>query len=198
MIPRVIVVLLCAFLVCATVQAQPGRRSRDVKAQTLDLLFPLKVEPEPYFSKMVLRFGDSLSQLAVVVYFGGKSEIIRHRLVGISRTEFNEVTFKAFLDSSLTAQQIAAKTKVEVTRAAIDYDKTLGPALEDLKRVRLSPFLGSRVGLDDVSEFEFWYDTWEESVHYSLVGPFNGAPEDEVTKWMLNFRTKAEGWLKGK
>ncbi len=31
--------------------------------------------------------------------------------------------------------------------------------------------LASRVAVDEYSEYEFWYNGGQESVHYKLVGP---------------------------
>ena len=55
--------------------------------------------------------------------------------------------------------------------------------------------LASRVFSDESSEYEFWYDTWEESVHYVLRGPGKEEPQDELVKWMIEFRAKATGLI---
>jgi hypothetical protein len=59
----------------------------DMKARVLDILFPLDVGPTPHFSKMVLRFSDSDTQIVVVTYPGGKSELIRYGLAGTKSGE---------------------------------------------------------------------------------------------------------------
>jgi hypothetical protein len=48
--------------------------------------------------------------------------------------------------------------------------------------------MASRVAVDEYSEYEFWYDTEEESVHYKLTGPFKGDPQDKLVQWMIRFR----------
>ena len=50
--------------------------------------------------------------------------------------------------------------------------------------------------LDDYREYDFVYDLWQESIHYTVVGPFDGFPQDELVKWMLLFRETANEWLK--
>ena len=186
------VAAIVSTLVASSVaDAQPGRRRFDMRGQVFDLMFPIQVEGQPYFSKMILRFSDTRSQLMVLVYPGRKAEIIRHRIAGTSDKEFDAILLNAFRDKTITAQDIVGKLRVESSRVAIDYDLTLSPSLEELKSMRISPLLSSRAALDSFEQFEFWYDTWEESVHYSVVGPFND-PHDELAKWMMKFRSKAD------
>jgi hypothetical protein len=167
-------------------------------AQVLDALFAPEVAPKPYFLKMILRFGDSGTQLTIVVYPGAKAEIVRVRLADMKGDELHRMISKALADNPLVKpQEIAAKLKVAVTRSSVDYGAALEPAIEELKSIRISPVLTNRVAVDEFSEYEFWFDTWQESVHYTIVGPFQNEPQDELGKWMLRFRAKAEDWLKG-
>ena len=190
-------VLCMATLFSRAAIAQPGDRHLVMKAQVLDALFTLNVEPKPYFLKMVLRFGDTDSQMTVVVYPGRKSEMLRFRLAGLNRGDLERLVSKAVADNSqVKPGEIASTLNVDVIRSPIDYAAVNG-AIEELKSIRISPVLASRVAVDQFSEYEFWYDTWQESVHYSLVGPFQSARQDELGKWMLRFRAKAEEWLKG-
>jgi hypothetical protein len=113
--------------------------------------------------------------------------------------ELERLISRAFAENArVKPQEIAAKLKVNVTRSPIDYDTVLGPAIDELSSIRISPALATRVGLDEFSEYEFWYDRWQESVHYTIVGPFQGSPQDQLMTWMLRFRTKVEEWLKGR
>jgi len=181
-----------------TATAQPGDRYLVMKAQVLTALFTLDVEPKPYFLKMVLRFGDSDTQLTVVVYPGRKSEVLRFRLADSNPGDLERLVSRAVADNpQVKPQEIAAGLKVDVARSPVDYDAGLRPAIDDLKSIRISPVLASRVAVDEFSEYEFWYDTWQESVHYTIVSPFHSEPQDKLGKWMLRFRAKAEAWLKG-
>ena len=190
--------VVVAILLVGSAAAQPGGRHFDVGSQVLDLMFPLKVEPEPYFSKMVLRFGDTLTQFTVVVYPGSKAEVIRYRVTGSDINELHSVFSRAVLDKTITAKEIAAKLSVDVSRVPVSYDAVLRSPMERLEKTRVSPVLGSRAALHGYSHFEFWYDLWQESVHYSVVGPFDGEPQDELTKWMLSFRDRLETLFKAK
>ncbi len=159
-----------------------------MKARVLDLLFPLDVEPKPYFSKLVLRFGDSDSQIVAVVYFGGRSEIIRYSLAGISKGGLSQLIERmTAANQGVTAQEIAAALRVEVTRSPGDY-KALTRALKQASTLRISPVLESTIALDDCGEYEYWYDTWEECVHYTLTCPFGNTPRDKLLRWMKWFR----------
>ena len=176
--------------------AQPGDRRLDTKARVLDLLFPLDVTPDPYLMKLTLRFGDSDTQFVVVIYPvypvhpGGRSEIIRYSLAGMGDGELSQLISKMLAQNpDVTDREIAAKLKVNVSRSPIKYD-ALDRALKDLKAVQISPILKSRVAVDEYSEYEYWYDTWQESVHYTITGPFKDAPQDQLVQWMIRFRAR--------
>lgn len=190
--------VVVAVLLVGSAAAQPGGRHFDVGSQVLDLMFPLKVEPEPYFSKMVLRFGDTLTQFTVVVYPGSKAEVIRYRVTGRDIKELHAVFARAVLDKTITPKEITTKLSVDVSRVPVNYDAVLQAPIERLQQIRISPVLGSRAALHGYSHFEFWYDLWQESVHYSVVGPFDGEPQDELTKWMLSFRDQLDALFKAK
>ena len=86
--------VLFGILSVVTASAQPGDRYLDMKARVLDILFPLDVAPKPYFLKMILRFGDSDTQLIVVVYPGGKSELIRYSFAGMGEGKLSQLISK--------------------------------------------------------------------------------------------------------
>ena len=130
--------LLLALASVLTADGQPGRRRLDLRGQVFDLVFPTHSE-RSYFSKMVLRFSDTQSQLTVLVYTGGQTEIIRHRMSGVTAAELNGLTVKAFQDNTITPASIASKLKVDMSRVSVDYEQTVVPALEELKTIRLSP-----------------------------------------------------------
>ncbi len=178
--------------------AQPGDRYLFMKAQVLDALFPLDVAPKPYMLKMVLRFGDTDSQLMVVLYPGRKAEVIRFRVADMSPSDLEKFISRAVADNSrVTPRVLAARLKLDVTRASVDY-AGVSRGIDELKSIRISPVLPDRISIDDYSEYEFWYDTWQEAVHYTIAGLIQSEPVDELGKWMLKFRVSAEEWLKPK
>lgn len=199
MIRRIVIAcsLVLSILSAATAKGQPGDRSLDMKARVLDILFPLDVVPEPYFAKMILRFGDSDTQFVVVVYPGRKSELICYSLAGVSNGALSQMISKMVSENpDLKDQEIAAKLKVEVTRAPIEYDR-LNVAIEELKSIRIAPVLAHGVAVDEFSEYEFWYDTWQESVHYTITSPFNNDSQDQLARWMIKFKSDIPSLLKG-
>lgn len=189
---------LCCFLCAATASAQPGDRHLDMKARVLGILFPLDVKSAPYFSKMILRFGDSDTQLVVVIYPGGKSELIRYSLAGVSSGKLSQLISKMVAENpDMTDWEIAARLKVDVSRSPIEPE-ALEHALDELKAIRISPILESRVAVDAYSEYEFWYDTWQESVRYAITGPGGDAAQVKLVQWMVKFRASARDLLKVK
>lgn len=195
-------VLFSCILSAATAIAQPGDRYLDIKARVLDLVYPLDVAPRPYLMKLVLRFGDSDTQLVVLIYPvypvhpGGRAEIIRYSLAGMGDGELSQLISKMVAQNpDVTDREIAAKLKVNVTRSPIEYN-ALNRALKDLKAVRISPILASRVAVDEYSEYEYWYDGGQESVHYTITGPFKGDPQDQLVQWMIKFRASFPDLMK--
>jgi hypothetical protein len=182
-------------LIGMNLSAQPGDRYLDRKSRVLDLVFPLAVEPKPYIQKLVMRFGDSNSQLVLITYPGGKDELLRYTLAGVGDEGLSNWLSKIVQENpGISDQAIAAKLQVVSTRAVVNYDK-LHPLLNDLKAIRLSPILETRVALDECYEYEFWCDNWQESVHYTIMGPFKSDPQDRLVQWMIKFRDSSLGLL---
>ena len=96
---------------------------------------------------------------------------------------------------SVTDQEIAAKLKVEVKHSPISYE-ALKRSLDELKAMRIPPILASRVAVDEYSEYQFWYNTGQESVHYVITSPFGNDPQDQLGKWMTRFRDNVPNLLK--
>jgi len=194
--------LFCRIIFAAPASAQPGDRHLDVKARVLDILFPLDVAPKPYFQKIVLRFSDSDTQLVVVVYpdkdkyWVRKCEITRYALEGMRKGELSQFISKMVAENpNVKEQDIAAKLKVDISRSFVPLD-AFKSALDGLKAIRIPPVFADRVAVDEYSEYEFWYDNWQESVHYTLTGPFNDAPQGKLVQWMIKFRATVPNLLK--
>ncbi len=191
----------CVFF-AAPASAQPGNRYLDMKARVLDILFPLDVTPRPYFQKMVLRFSDSDTQLVVVAYpdkdkyWVRRCEITQYALEGMGKGELSQLISKTVAENpNVTEQQIVAKLKVSVTRSSFPLE-AFYRGLNELKAIRISPVLSDQIVADDDREYEFWYDNWNESVHYAIPGPFGKNPQDQLGRWMARFRDSLPNQLK--
>lgn len=167
-----------------------------MRARVLDALFPFETGTRAYFSRMVLRFDDSNSQLTVVVLPGGKSEVIRQRLVGVSRADLERLVSRQIAGKpAVTPQEIASNLKVDTARVTVDYDRLLAPLIAELQAIRVSPTLPGRLSVDDYSEYRFAYDISQMSVRYTIVSPFQDEPVDELGRWMTRFRAQSEEWF---
>jgi len=182
--------------------AQLGNSCRDIKARVLDLLFPLEVTPDLYLTKLALRFGDSDTQLVILIYPaypvhpGGRAEVIRYSLAGMGKGQLSQLISRMVRENpDVRDREIAAKLKVDVSRSPVEYE-ALNRFLNELKAVRIPPILTSRVAVDEYSEYEYWYDGGQESIHYTITGPFEGDPQDELVQWMIRFRANLPGLLK--
>jgi hypothetical protein len=173
-----------------------------MKARVLNILFPLDVAPKPYFLKMVLRFSDSDTQLVVVVYpdkekyWVRRCEITSYVLEGMGKGQLSQLISKMIAENpDVKEQAIAARLKVDVSRSSV-APEALKHALDELKTIRISPILTDRVAVDEYSEYEYWYDNWQESVHYAITSPFGNDPQDKLGRWMVKFRANLPDLLK--
>jgi hypothetical protein len=184
----VLVVFLCVLIVPAKSRAQ-GSNHRDFQDRVLDLLFRSDIESKPYYIKMVLRFYDDTSQIALVVYPGGDSELVRSTLDGMNASKLFQFIATIHAEHpNAQPVEVAAAVKVRTTRSPVQY-RTLEPALNALKTIRVSPFLNTRVGVDEVSLYDFWFDSGQESVHYRILGdPILHDQQDNLARWMAGFR----------
>jgi hypothetical protein len=115
--------------------------------------------------------------------------MISYTIAGLGSDSLSQFMSKmADKKPSVTNEEIAAKLKAVVKRSPIGY-QVLRRYLEELKAIRISPMLASRVALDEYSEYEFWYNTGQESVHYKVTGPFKGDSQDKLVQWMIRLRT---------
>ena len=168
----------------------------------LDILFPLDVVPQSYVTKLVLRFYDSDTQLAVLLYPpypihpGGRAEIVRYSISGMSDSQVSQLISKMLSDNpDATDREIAAKLKVDISRSPVGYEM-LNRFISELKTIRLSPILAGGVAVDEYSIYEFWYSDGQDSVSYRLTGPFHDAPQDRLVQWMIRFRASVPELLK--
>jgi hypothetical protein len=193
------VALLCLAL---TAGAQLRDERMDTKDRVLDILFQSDAPASPFLTKMTLRFADTGTQFVVLTYPvypahpGGRAEIISYSIAGTSNGKLSEIIARMVSqDSNVTAREIANRLKVNVTRIPINFD-ALENLMKDLRAVRISPVLKTRVAVDDYSKYDFWYDNGEEFVHYSMVGPFRDAAQDQLVQWMIRFRANLPGLTK--
>jgi hypothetical protein len=190
--------MLCVLFAPAKLDAQ-DRNPLDVHDRVLDLLFPLNVESKPYFVKLILRFHSDASQLALVVYPGGESELVRSTLDSMNARDLFQLVSRTLTENAhVNEEEIAVKVKVRTTHFPTQY-KTMEPMLNDLKAIRISPFLNTRIGVDDVTWYDFWFDTGQESVHYKIFGDSTWRdPQDNLARWMTRFRATCEGLVNPK
>jgi hypothetical protein len=188
--------LVVPFLLALSAVGQAGGGvSADLKNRVLNLLFRSDaVSASPFLTKMTLRYGDSDSQLVVLTYPiypahpGGEAELISYTINGMGGDNLSQFISKmASQNPKATDQEIAARLKAVVKRSPVGHE-VLRDFLDELGAILISPKLASRVAVDDYSEYEFWYDNGQESVHYKVVGPFKNSPQDKLVQWMTRFR----------
>lgn len=167
---------------------------KELKDRVLELLFPVEVDATQYLTRAVLRYGDTDTQLVVLVYpayprrSGGQAEVLRYSVAGM-----REGGLSAFIEKEITrtpnvtARQLAERLKVVVTRLSVD-PALVKRSMEALAAIRISPALQTRTAVDNYSRYDLWFDTGQECVHYSITTPSNGSPQDQIAEWMNGFR----------
>ena len=193
--------LICALLICVlSAPAIPQTRGRgvsEVYSDVLNVLFPMDVESKPYYVKFILRFHDTESQLALIVYPGTESELVSHSLENVKGQDlYTLVSEMLDKNASVKAEEIAAKVRVRTTRSAVDY-KAVEPALNELKSIRISPYFQTRIFLDEYSAYDFWFSSGQESVHYRICGNSSKSDaQDKLVRWMTKFRADSASIVK--
>jgi hypothetical protein len=177
----------------------PNRSRQDVYEHVLGLLFPIDVESKPYYAKLVLRFHDDESQLVLVVYPGGESELINSSLDNMNGNSFSQLVTETLVhDPTASDSEIAARVKVRTIRSPLEH-RAVEAELNHLKTIRISPYLATRVGVDEVTWYEFWFDSGQESVHYKIFGDSSlRDSQDKLAQWMTTFRANSQAMLKRK
>lgn len=180
--------LFCCVVCAARANAQATNRYWDVKTRVLNLIFPLDDVPLPYLWKITLRFSDPESQIVAVVHAGGKSEVVRYTLADMSDKGFSQLILQALAENSkATAEEIAAKLKVDVDRRSV-RPEAFSRALRELNRIRISP-QPDGICLGQCRLFDYWDDSGLDSVHYAIVGgDVRGSPQYQLVQWMIKFR----------
>lgn len=200
---RVASVIFFVVLLQVAAAGECGMRTApDMRNRVLDLLFRSEHESATYLSKITLRYGDSDSQLVVMIHPVypvnpyGRTEVISYTVNGMGNDGVSGFISKMTEKKPrISDQEIAAKLTVATKRSPISYED-LSPWLEELKSIRISPMFGSRVAVDEYSDYEFCYDGGQESVGYKLVGPFKDDPQDRLVQWMIKFRANLPELLK--
>lgn len=192
-------------IVAAAVTAQATTTDPiQMKADLLDRLLPLEGASRPWFDKIVVRFSNPIgdfgevprpdSQLVLFTYPVAPpahetpecelvSYTVRSRSGGGLSTLIRR---KLDLNPSVSADDIALAVVIDVQRRSISM-KERDKIIRDLKRLRLSPVLATRICLDNCPRYDFWHDTGTEVVRYTLRGGHGTDSEGRLVAWMDGF-----------
>lgn len=179
----------------STASSEPGDGFLRFQARVLGHLFPVNVESRPYFSKLSMVFTDSATALTVVTYPGGRSELLELTVTGMADGKLPKYLRKVFSATPEIPPERVAEQLHTTVRKAVLNNARLGLWLKQLEMIRVSPAITVRIGVDEIYQYEFWFDTAQESVHYTLIGPPEApgrSVQDPLTKWMIDFRSHAQ------
>lgn len=194
---RLIYAILVLLFLASPVSALAGPRApKAMKDEVLNLLFPINAKSPPYRTQITLRYGDTDTELIVTSFgaypmrSGGQAEVAEYSIEGLDRGGLSAFIDKEFArEPGVTARGIAERLSVAVRRFSVNYD-SVKRLTAGLGAIRISPALRPRSAFDEYSRYDLWFSTGQEYVHYSLVGPFKGSPQDSLVDWMITFRTR--------
>jgi hypothetical protein len=171
---------------------QPGGQDLNLRAKVLDLLFVDEVAQRPYLVKLALRFGDSDSETVLVIYPGGKGDLISYDLGDLAKGKLSEAIERAYSEkTNITANEIAAQFRVRKRRTPIEYNR-IKPLLSSLERIHVEASLPISFAMDDTPQYEYLYDNWQESIRLVINKPRVNSSDDELIRWMHLFRDETE------
>jgi hypothetical protein len=137
----------------------------------------------------VLRFSDPESQLVLIVYASWKSELVSYTLEGPNGKPYSQyIADRLRAQPQLSDEELTAAVHVSTSRSFPEPSK-IEDAIEGLRGIKLSPFLEMTVPVDEFSNYEYWLDSGEDSVHYKLHGPVQRTSSTgQLVRWMIDFR----------
>jgi hypothetical protein len=188
----------CSFLMMVVIgfpqanyaQVSDNERTEALKNRVLDQLFPVASGslPGPYYARLILRFSSPDTELVLVIYAGWKSELVGYTLDGLpDQTLSQYIREQRRTHPQIQEEEIARSIRVKTTRSFVDSQK-VKQAVEELRRIRVSPFLETRIAVDEYSDYDYWFESGGESVHYRVHGIFQQTPADDLVHWMIGFR----------
>jgi hypothetical protein len=200
--------MMLPLLLALSAGAQRADCRADMKGCVLNRLFAPDAATSDYFTRMTMRFGDSDTQLVVLTHSnypvrpGGSVELVSYSIAGMGNGNLSQlISGVVSRNPNVTDWEIADSLKVKITRSRVKQD-VFDRLIKELKAIEISPLSVSRVAVDEYSEYEFWYETGQECLRYTIAGPFGDTPQDKLGKWMIKFRaavpqlTKADSVLK--
>jgi hypothetical protein len=186
--------VLLAFGTLRIAVADQDSRVGDPLGKLLDEKFPLNASADRYYSKLVLRFRDTREQLVVICYAGGKTELIRYQLAGISDVKLDKLLADAASSDDKELKHLLDNLTVDVSRWPIDH-VAYDAAEKRLMALRVSPIRLQGICVDDCEQVELWYDNGQDSAHYTLFGGDKHSEDGQLMQWVDYFRKNYRRWL---
>jgi hypothetical protein len=169
-------------------QASDYGKADAIRNRVSDLLFPTSVASKPYNARFVLRFPDPDSELVLIIYPGKQSELVTYKVEGLrDQTLFQYIWDALRTNPQIRDEEIASNIRVTSKRSVVEFQK-LERAVDELKNIKISPFFETRIAVDEYSDYDYWFDSGGESVHYRVHRLFQHTAQDDLVHWMTRFR----------
>jgi hypothetical protein len=183
------VLLVVIFFVSDHTQSPPKVR---IYAEDVENLIypPLKVDLNSlYVERLMLRFTEPWTQIVIVSRIDGVD--LRQYTVD-SKPGVDELFQRANNgDTSITAEQIASQIHVSERHIPVSRQQ-VGTWFKELKTMKFSPILDDAICLHGCPYFELWFDSRQDSVHYSMAYapsiPSQKTTQALLAEWMLKVR----------
>ncbi len=189
---RTVVLLLTVTTFTGQGFASDSPKPRLFTDDILDLVLPpMKITVDNlYVERLMLRFSQPMMEIIVVVKSGGAIEATCYRVESFAAAA--DLIKKANSgDGTITATQIAKTIHINQKNLKVTREQ-LRRWFDELRSMHLSPLLQDTVCLDSCPKFDFWYDTRQDSVRYSVyyaaVSPPIHSQQEMIAEWMLRVR----------
>lgn len=160
-----------------------------------NLVFPpMRVNlDQVYAQRLMLRFTDPWMEIVIERRVNGDNVTV---YTVESMAKLNQLFARANRSNGgISASDIAHQTTVKRTQIIVS-SSNVDNWFRELEAMRLSPKLEDIVCLHDCPQFDLWYDTRQDSAHYSVLYaasiPPQLSPQATVAGWMLKVRSQLE------
>jgi hypothetical protein len=160
-----------------------------------DLLFPrMRISYDSlYLARLMLRFSEPDMQI-VIIASATEVDISEYKTKGNVRIA-ELIRRSTQENASVTAAHIASNIRIK-TRHVATTRQQVKTWFEELQNIKGSPKLDGYTCLHGCPQFDLWFDTGQDSVHYSMVYtpviPPQRSTQQLLAEWMLSLRSQIE------
>ncbi len=188
-------ILMVAITLSMTSAATDKQASRFTWDEVLDQVFPpMRITlTDLYSQRLILRFSKPPTEFVITTRSSG----VEARQYSVhSLQDAQDLVSKAGSgDTLISAKQVAASLKTQERSLRISSQQ-VREWLSQLRRLQVPALPSDSVCLDGCGKFDLWFDTRQDSVHFSMayarVTPRPNSQQQAIAEWMLKLKDALE------